>query len=162
MVICSIAAMARNRVIGRDNQLPWHIPEDLKFFKDKTMGRAMIMGRKTFESLGKPLPKRTNIVLTRDTSFKPEGVFVFQKIEDALKFIEPKVGRDEEVFIIGGGEVYKQTMSLVQRLYLTMIDLEPQGDAFFPPVDFENEFKITNKREVEGQPSYTFIEAERR
>ncbi|MCB0377081.1 MAG: dihydrofolate reductase [Bdellovibrionales bacterium] len=147
MIVSQIAAMAKNRVIGVDGNLPWDLPEDMKFFREKTKNSIVVMGRKTYESLGKPLPKRLNVVITRQKDYKvPEGVFVFNDIEAALKFCEGKT-KDwgEEVFIIGGGEIYKQALPMSDQLYVTMIDKEFEGDAKFP--EFEADFIIADKDE---------------
>jgi dihydrofolate reductase len=128
MKISMIAAMANNRVIGKDNKMPWHLPADLKFFKKMTLGKPVIMGRKTFESIGRALPKRQNIVITRDVEFSADGVDVVHDTQAALA----KAGQVDEVVIIGGGNIYQQFMPLATELYLTHIDLAVQGDAFFP------------------------------
>ncbi len=124
-----IAAMAKNNVIGKDNDMPWHLPDDLKFFKSKTVGKPVIMGRKTFESIGsRPLPKRPNIVISRNAGLKLEGVSVFQSVEEALKTLTEY----DEVVIMGGGQLYQQMLPQADRLYLTLIDAEIEGDTFFP------------------------------
>ena len=145
MILSAIAAMASNRVIGRDNQLPWNIPADMKFFMEKTKGHCLIMGRKTFESLpnGKPLPKRLSVVVTRKEDYQPEGVAVCQSIDEAIEFCKSKIGEwPEEVFICGGGEIYKQTIDRVDRIYLTEIEKPYEGDAKFPEFD-RNKFELT-------------------
>jgi dihydrofolate reductase len=130
-----IAAQARNRVIGRDNTMPWHLPADLKHFKALTMGRPVIMGRKTFESilatLGKPLPGRSNIIISRNRQFTAGGCTVVGSLEQAIA----SCGTAEEAFVIGGGEIYRQALPLAQRLHLTEIDAEFAGDATFPDFD---------------------------
>lgn len=159
MILSSIAAMARNRVIGVDNKLPWHIPEDFKFFKEKTKGHVLIMGRKTFESLGKPLPNRFHIVITRNDFYKYEDPTV-QVVHDLKSAIElahmlttkfkSKFG--DEVFVAGGGEIYKQAMDIVDRIYLTVIDKDFPGDAKFPEFA-EGEFTLTrNDQRLEPIP----------
>jgi len=129
--------MARNRVIGLGNALPWRLPADLAHFKTLTSGHPVIMGRKTFESLGRPLPNRTNIVITRDTGFQPAGCQVVHTIEAALasasKFVDP---RDPVVFVIGGSDLYRQMLPLADRLYPTLIDAVVRGDAWFPEFDW--------------------------
>ena len=136
MILCHITALASNRVIGRNNQLPWHIPEDFQFFKDKTKNHILIMGRLTYESLGgKPLPKRLHIVITRNADYKVDHPMVIvvrslaEAIEDARKRIQSP---NEEVFIAGGGEIYTQSLDQVQKLYLTLIDQAYEGDAYYP------------------------------
>lgn len=132
----------KNRAIGKGNQLLWHIPADLKRFREITKGHPCIMGRKTFDSiiaiLGKPLPHRTNIVITRDAAWTHEGVLQVSSIEEAIQLAK-RMGGGEEVFIIGGAEIYALGISYADKLYLTLIDDEKEGDAFFPP--FEGIFK---------------------
>ena len=129
MKIAMIAAMAKNRTIGLDNDMPWHLPDDLKFFKANTTGKPVIMGRKTFESIGsRPLPNRPNIVISRNPDLKLEGVQVFQSIDDAIAAYQSV----EEVIIMGGGQLYKQMLERADRLYLTLIDVELNGDTAFP------------------------------
>jgi len=124
-----IAAVAENGVIGGDNQLLWRLPEDLKRFKALTMGHTLVMGRKTFDSIGRPLPGRTTIVITRDRAWTREGVTVAHNLDDALT-----VARGE-VFIAGGGEIYAQAMARAERLYITHVKARFDGDARFPPID---------------------------
>ena len=127
-IISLIAAMAKNRVIGKDNQMPWHLPADLAHFKQITLGKPVIMGRKTLESIGKPLPGRHNIVVSRDNNYAREGVDVVKSLEEAIKI----AGSVEEIIIMGGGNIYEQMLPLAHRLYLTHIDLEINGDTQFP------------------------------
>lgn len=128
--ICIIAAMSENRAIGKDNKLPWNIPEDLRRFKELTSGHPIIMGRKTFESIGRILPGRTNIIVTRDQSYTAEGCICCHSLEEAIKIAR---GIDEErLFIIGGGEVFSQAVGLADRLCLTIIEGQFEGDTFFP------------------------------
>jgi dihydrofolate reductase len=131
MILTIIAAVSRNGVIGREGKLPWHLPEDLKRFKKVTTGHAVVMGRKTFESIGKPLPERRNIVLTRRPNPKfPEPVLHFNSLEAALQACHES--GESEVFVIGGAEVYAQAMPLADRMMLTEIDRHVEGDAAFP------------------------------
>jgi len=131
MIISLIAAMGKDRVIGIDNRLPWRLPADMKHFRALTMGKPVLMGRKTFDSIGKPLPGRTNIVVSQDLDFHPEGVTVARSIAEALT-----AGRDaEEIMVIGGASFYAQLLPRAQRLYLTEIHQEFHGDAFFPAWD---------------------------
>lgn len=125
-----IAAMARNRVIGRDNALPWRLPEDLRRFRTLTQGKPVLMGRRTFESIGRPLPGRENLVLTREPTFRPHGARVFPSLDAALEWCG-----DAEVMVIGGADVYAQTMGLASCMHLTLVDAEVQGDTFFPRYD---------------------------
>ena len=128
MKVSMIAAMAEDRVIGLDNKMPWHLPADLKFFKRVTLGKPVIMGRKTYQSIGRPLPGRKNIVLTRDANLEIEGVDCVQTIEQAKQLL----GNVDEVMIIGGATIYEQFLSKADRLYLTFIDLKTEGDTQFP------------------------------
>ena len=128
-----LAAMASNRVIGQNNALPWHLSPDLKRFKSLTMGQIIIMGRKTYESIGKPLPGRINIVISRQPDFSVPGATVTRSIEEAL--IVCSDYQDKEIFIIGGAELYEQTVAVCQRLYLTEVKQNFEGDAFFPEFD---------------------------
>ncbi|MEC2075924.1 dihydrofolate reductase [Metabacillus fastidiosus] len=133
-MISFIVGMDRNRVIGVDNKLPWHLPADLAFFKRTTMGNPIVMGRKTFESIGKALPGRENVILTRDKTYEKEGCTIIHSVDDVEKFAEQT---EKEVFIIGGTEIFKQTFAIADRLYITFIDEEFTGDTFFP--EFHND-----------------------
>lgn len=132
-----IAAVAKNGVIGAGNALPWRLSSDLKRFKSITMGKPVIMGRKTYESIGKPLPGRTNIVLSRTAGFAPEGVIVAANLDDALAEAEDNVqgSGDKEIFVIGGGSVYREAISGADRLYITHVEATVEGDTHFPPID---------------------------
>lgn len=131
-----IAALAHNRVIGRDNQLPWHLPADLKHFKAMTLGKPIIMGRKTWDSLGRPLPGRLNLVVSRQPGLQLEGAEVFDSLEAAIARADEWARQEEadELMLIGGAQLYAQGLALAERLYLTRVGLEPEGDAFFPEV----------------------------
>ena len=126
-----IAALAKNRVIGIENRLPWRLPEDLAHFKALTLNHPILMGRKTFESLGRPLPGRANIVITRNAAYQPEGCLVAASIPAAIALCQDA----DELFFIGGAELYAQAIPLADRLYLTEVDIEAQGDAWFPDYD---------------------------
>lgn len=156
-----IVAHTLNQVIGKNNDMPWHLPEDLKHFKTITMGAPIIMGRKTFESIGKPLPGRRNIVITQDRNWHHEGVDVVHSLDDLVHGSSFKEG-----FIIGGAKIYQQTLPLVDKLYITLIHETIEGDTFFPKVDFENDFEVTNKTEIltseKSGLKYQFIEAKRK
>ena len=128
MIISMIAAMADNRIIGKDNQMPWHLPADFAWFKRCTLGKPVIMGRKTYESIGRPLPGRHNIVISRDASLAIEGVSIVSSIEEAIEV----AGHVDEVMIIGGGSIYQACMPQANKLYLTFIDLNIEGDTQFP------------------------------
>ena len=130
MIISLIAALDKNRLIGADNGMPWHLPADFKHFKEVTMGKPVVMGRKTFESIGRPLPGRKNIVISRN-GFSADGVTSTDSIEAALKLVEDV----DEVMIIGGANIYAQLIGKASRLYLTHVDAECNGDAWFPEFD---------------------------
>lgn len=125
-----VVAMDRNGLIGRDNGLPWHLPADLKLFKRVTMGKPMIMGRKTFESIGRPLPGRVNIVVTGRGDFPAEGCIVAHTLDDAIA----KAGRVDEIMVIGGATLYRQMLDRADRIYLTLVEVELDGDTWFPPL----------------------------
>ena len=131
--------MARNRVIGRDGTMPWHLPADLRYFKAVTMGKPLIMGRKTFQSIGRPLPGRTNIVITRQADFTAEGVRISSDWDSAVKLAEEVARRDsvDEIMVIGGGEIYALALPRADRIYLTEIQTDPAGDTVFPEIDGE-------------------------
>lgn len=141
-MISLLAAMDKNRVIGFDQDMPWHLPRDLQFFKEKTTGNTMIMGRKTFESIGRPLPNRKTIVLTRQNDFDVEGVEVISHIDEIFKWVENNP--EEELFIVGGGELYKQMLPYADRMYITEIDESFSGDTYFPSFD-KDEWELTEK-----------------
>lgn len=161
MDISIIVAVAENNVIGDNNQLIWHIPDDLKRFKALTMGHHIIMGRKTWESIGRPLPGRKSIVVTRNTSFKVEGAQVAHSLRDAINL----AANDNEVFIIGGGELYSQALPLANKLYLTKVHREFKGDVTFPNLDEIEWREISSEK---GKPTdndgleYTFVNLERK
>lgn len=152
MILSHIAALSRNRVIGREGDLPWDLPEDMAYFRAKTKGHILIMGRKTFESFPKPLKDRLHIVITRSADYRaPEGVVVVPNVEAALEAAEAQIGRwPQEVFIIGGGEIYKQTLAMADRLYLTWIDQDVEGDTRYP--DFNEASFILADRDERQHP----------
>lgn len=131
--VALVVAVARNGVIGAGGDLAWRIADDLKWFKKVTMGKPIVMGRKTYESIGKPLPGRVNIVITRNPEYAPEGVSTVRTVKAALDLANEEGA--EEICVIGGGEIYKQTLPLADRIYLTRVDAEPEGDVFFPDLD---------------------------
>ncbi len=146
MPICIIAAVAKNNVIGKKNALPWYIPEDLKRFRKLTLGKIVLMGRKTFESiftkLGSPLPDRLNVVITSNKNYQvPPGVLVFDKLNKAIESF-----KKQEIFIIGGAQIYQQTIAFADTLYITHIDKEIDGDAFFPKIDLKIWKKINEEK----------------
>jgi dihydrofolate reductase len=142
MILSFIVAVSENNAIGRDNNLPWNLPEDLKFFKRTTMGKPVVMGRKTYEALGRPLPGRQNIVLSRQKDLAlPEGVLLFDNVQDSVAWLEK--GDFEEVFIIGGGIIFEQALPIAERLYITRVHTTiPDADAFFPDIDHTH-WKLT-------------------
>jgi len=158
-IVALIVAVAENGVIGRDGKLPWRIPEDMKWFKARTEGRPMIMGRKTWESLPRrPLPGRTNIVVTRDASYKAEGAVVATSLAAALDVANGEA--PEEIMVIGGAEIYRASMPFVRRIYLTSVHGEIEGDTYFPALDRDdwNETIVGVYRSSETRPvGYSFI-----
>ena len=142
MTISLIVAISKNRVIGIDNQIPWYLPADLKYFKRTTLGHHILMGRKSYLSIGKPLPRRTNLVLTRNAFFTAAGIQVIHSIEGGIELA--KAAGEDELFIIGGGEIYRQSMELVDRMYITEVDIETEGDTFFPEID-ESQWKLSSE-----------------
>ena len=159
-IFSHIVAASQNHVIGFQNKLPWHIPEDLKFFHDKTKNHVVVMGRKTFESLGKPLPKRVNIIITQNPKFKRdfENTFVCTSLDQALLKAQ-EVSEKKEIFITGGGEIYKLSLPLVHRIYLTRIHQKYTGDSFYPEVP--NDFKLIHQENRKGSPAFSFLTYER-
>lgn len=161
MIISIIVAMADNMIIGDKNSLPWKLPADMEYFKKNTLGKPIIMGAKTFESIGKALPGRKNIVLSFDKDYKAEGCIIATSIEQALEEVE----ENEEVMIAGGASVYKQFLPLANRLYLTFIHHDFKGDAYFPKFDI-NQWKeikrIDNEADEKNIYSYSFVVLERK
>lgn len=133
IVLSFLVAADEDNVIGKNNQLPWHLPNDLKYFKNLTWGLPIVMGRKTYESIGKPLPGRTNIVITRNKAYNADGVQVVHAIEDALDVAQQKGAK--EIFIIGGAEIFNSLFSMADRIYLTRIHHRFEGDVFFPQLN---------------------------
>ncbi len=160
MILSLIAAMSKNNVIGKDNKLLWNMPEDMKHFKKLTTGNTVIMGRKTYESMGKPLPNRRNLIVTRQDGYYAEGCQIFHTLQEA---IDDCIG-EEESFIIGGAEIYLQSLPAADRLYLTRIDKEFEGDTRFP--DFSlSEWRLTkyirHHADEKNPYAYSFSEYER-
>jgi dihydrofolate reductase len=164
MIIAAIAAIDKNRVIGKAGEIPWYLPADLKYFKRQTLNHHIIMGRKSFQSIGRPLPKRTNIVLTRDPFFAASNCLIARSLDEALQLA--REDGEEEAFIIGGGEIYRQALPLLDRLYLTEVETEVEGgDAFFPLIQPENWEVISSERhepDEKNEHAYTFKLLERR
>ena len=142
MIISLISAMDRNRLIGNNNQLPWHLPADFAHFRAVTMGKPIVMGRKTWESIGKPLPGRTNIVLSRNPDARFEGAVCVSSFDEAVAVV-PEA---EEIMIIGGSSIYEMLLPIADRMYLTFVDAEFDGDAWFPDFD-ENQWQVTESKE---------------
>ena len=161
MRLAIIAAMAANRVIGSNNDLPWRLPADWKRFKSLTMGHHLIMGRKTFESIGQPLPGRTTIVITHQTGYAPEGVLVAHSVEQALQM----AAGEDEVFVAGGAQIYQQMLPRADRLYLTSIHEEFEGDTDFPEFE-ESDWQLISEEGYEPDEKnpypYTFLVYERK
>jgi dihydrofolate reductase len=161
MKITLIVAMARDRVIGKDNQMPWHLPADLKHFKSKTMGKPMIMGRNTYESIGRPLPGRHNIVVTRDTSLEIEGCTVVNDLDAAIE----AVGDEPEVMVIGGQKLFEQYLPKADRLELTIIDARIDGDTHFPEYSMQEWEEVSREEHDADEKNphpYTFLSLVRR
>lgn len=153
MRIAMIVGVAENGVIGSNQTIPWRLPSDMAFFKRTTMGKPVIMGRKQYETVGKPLPGRTNIVVTRQAGYRPEGVVVVHDVEAALEKAREIAAADgvDEIMIIGGGELYAQMMGRADRLYVSHIALSPSGDVRFPPIE-EADWKVVETPAVEPSP----------
>jgi len=151
MKIILIAAMAKNRVIGRGNTIPWHIPGEQQRFKGMTMGYTLIMGRKTFESIGRPLSGRKTVIISRNREYQAAGCVVVPSLAAAIALCP----ETETVFIAGGGEIYQQALDLADSIYLTVLDREVEGDILFPEFDQKRFQKISSER-VEGPEPYTF------
>ncbi len=163
IMIAHIVAAAKNGVIGRDGQLPWSIPEDMKWFRERTRGRALIMGRKTFEAVEHPLPNRLNVVITRQKDYRPKPsdspnapVHVVQTIEEAIEYCKARAAQyQNEIFIIGGGEIYHQSVPYVDTIYLTRVHRDYLGDAFYPDPD-PNEFRLVEKIDRHDPVPFSF------
>lgn len=157
MTISLIVAAAENNAIGKNNQLLWHLPNDLRFFKNTTWGMIVVMGRKTFEAVNKPLPGRVNIVITRQPDWKGNGTITAKDLNEALLIAEET--HFKEVFIIGGGEIYKQSMPVADKIYITRVHATLEGDAFFPVID-QTEWELTSNedfiKDEKHQYDYSF------
>ncbi|MDD5570620.1 MAG: dihydrofolate reductase [Bacteroidales bacterium] len=155
-VVSIIVAVAENNVIGKDNKLIWHLPADLAHFKSITMGHHIIMGRKTFESIGKPLPGRTSVIITKQKDYKADGCIAVSSLEEALKVAV----NDAEVFIVGGAEIYRQSIDVAGKIYFTKVYESFEGDVFFPEIDM-NKWKISSKTnffpDEKNKFKYSFI-----
>lgn len=157
MIVSAIVAISNNRVIGQDNDIPWYLPADLKYFKRKTLNHHIIMGRKTFQSIGRPLPKRTNIILTRDLFFVASNCLIAYSLEQALDIA--KNNGETEAFIIGGGEIYRAALPHLDKIYLTQVDINIEGSVTFPELP-ENDWQETwceaHLPDEKNEHSYTF------
>ena len=151
MIISLIAAMDKNKVIGKNNSLPWKLPEDMKRFREITQNKPVITGRKTFESIGKPLPNRTNIIITKDKNYNAEGCVVVHSVDESLKVAKG----NEEVMIIGGEQIFREFLPIANKMYLTFIEQEFEGDSYFPEYN-KNEWKEI-KREEHKNENYKFV-----
>jgi dihydrofolate reductase len=161
-----IVAAAENGIIGKDNDMPWKISSDLKYFKKVTLYKPVIMGRKTFESIGKPLPERTNIVITRDTTFTKKGVITAHSLEMALEVATSmaEVRKQREIMVIGGEQIYNLALPVADRLYLTRIHAEIEGDASFPDLNEKDWLEYSREDHVRGEKdshNYSFIVLDR-
>lgn len=163
MMISLIVAMDQNRVIGLNNDMPWHLPNDLRHFKDTTTGHTIVMGRKTFDSIGRVLPNRKHIVLTRSNDSFPEEVMVIRHLDAILDYA--KANESEEVFVIGGGELFKQMLPFANKLYLTIIEETFEGDVYFPPFNEADWHLIHKEKGVKNEENpydYFFLTYERK
>jgi len=161
MNISIIVAASRNNVIGKDNDLIWHLSSDLKRFKELTTGHHIIMGRKTFDSIGKPLPNRTSIIISRQENYSVEGCIVVHSLEEALE----KVENDQEAFIIGGGSIYHEALAKADKIYLTRVHHNFEGDTFFPKLNSKEWESVDRKDHMPDEKNpypYSFIDLERR
>lgn len=159
MLIAAIVAMGENRAIGKDNRLLWHLPADLQHFKQLTLGKTIIMGRKTYESIGRPLPSRQNIILSRDSAFHAEGCSTVHSVADALA-----AASHQEICIIGGETIYAQFLPQTTRIYLTEVKAAPPGDAFFPALDhsaWQETARIEHAADDRHAVSFDFVTLER-
>ncbi|HVE72699.1 MAG TPA: dihydrofolate reductase [Thermoanaerobaculia bacterium] len=163
MKLSLLAALSTNNVIGRDNQVPWRLSTDLKRLKAMTMGHHVILGRKTYESVGRPLPGRTNVVITRQESYAPEGVTVVHSLEEAVRVAERN--GDDEAFLLGGAEIYAQAMHRADRMYLTRVHAEVDGDTWFPEFDDVSEWQLTDSEHFDADEKneypFSFLTYER-
>ena len=137
--------MARNRVIGANNRIPWHLPEELKMFKRLTMGHHIVMGRKTYESIGRLLPGRTTVIVTRQRDYAAPGAIIAHSLQDALN----AAARDDEIFVIGGAELFREALPIADRIHLTVVEAEPEGDTFMPEFD-RGEWQEVERAEKQG------------
>jgi dihydrofolate reductase len=150
-ILSMIVAHADNRVIGKNNDMPWHLPADLAYFKKATLGKPIIMGRKTYESIGRPLPGRKNIVITRDSKYQAQGIDVVHSVADALALVSDV----EEVMVIGGGAIYQHCLPKAQRLYITHINADIEGDTYFPEYELKDwQIVVSDVKEADEKNEY--------
>jgi dihydrofolate reductase len=164
MTLSHIVAVSENDVIGANNDLPWDIPEDLKFFRDKTKGKAMIMGRKTYESVGHPLPHRLSVIVTRNREYKVDGpnAVVCPDLKSAIEYCKTQTSKyGEEIFIIGGGEIFKESLHMVDVIYLTRIHKPYKGDILYPKLD-PKKFELIEQRDRSEPVPFSFLTYARR
>ncbi|WP_036745494.1 dihydrofolate reductase [Paenibacillus sp. UNC451MF] len=157
MILSLIAAMANNRVIGSDADIPWNIPGEQKRFKDMTLGKTVIMGRITYESIGKPLPGRNTIVVSKTKQFDLDHCVTVSSLEEALRLVQ----HEEEVLVAGGGQIYAEAITLADKIYLTILDSDIAGNVFFPPFE-QGDFRVTYEERVDGVIPYTYYTFERK
>lgn len=164
MLVSAIVAVSKNGVIGKNNEIPWYLSSDLKFFKRTTLGHHVIMGRKSFLSIGRPLPKRTNIVITRDPFFVATGCLIARSLEEALEMAHDN--EENEAFIIGGGEIYTLSLPYLDKIYYTEVEVEiPDGDVFFPELDWSEWQLLNAESHINGEKDdypFTFKTFERK
>ncbi len=163
MIVSLIAALDRRRGIGKDNQLPWRLPADMKRFRELTTGHHLIVGRKTYESIGKPLPGRTTIIVTRQSDFQAAGCLVVKSVNEALALAYKR--GEQEAFVIGGAEIYAQALAQADHLYLTFVEAEVAADTFFPAVaeaDWREAERSTHAADEKHQHAFTFVTLDRK
>ncbi len=164
MIISQIVAVAENGAIGKDNDLPWRLPADLKFFKQTTLGHHMVTGRKNYESIGRPLPGRTTIILSRNPDYAVEGCEVFQNLDEAIEIAQRN--GEEELFIIGGAQIYLESLPVTQKIYMTEVETSvPDADTFYPELDITEWEEVSRERHLANEKNpfaYSFVVFERR
>jgi dihydrofolate reductase len=151
--ISIIVAMANNRIIGANNRIPWHLPDDLKMFKRLTMGHHIVMGRKTYESIGRLLPGRTTVIVTRQRDYAVTGAIIAHSLHDAIN----AAARDDEIFVIGGAELFREALPIAHRIHLSLVDAEPVGDTLMPDFDLTDWSEVSSQE----QPGYRYLLLER-
>ena len=162
MTVSIIVATTENLVIGKDNKIPWYLPADLKYFKRTTLNHHILMGRKCYESIGRPLPKRTNVIITRNPFYIASNCITVHSLKEGIELA--RSNNEDELFIIGGGQIYEMALPFADRIYLTKVDLEVEGDVFFPEINYEN-WKLISKenhgKDDKNEYNYSFIILER-